>query len=194
MKGSQGTLTLTLPLQAFWEELAQFRETLNTHKSLVSCALVALMAHGGPQGQLLGADGEEVQPEVLVQELSCCQALHGHPKIFLLQACRGGKGPCFQPNPLPWHSSASPYSPTFPTQLLQGACMLAFPCPSPDPPGVRPINLSLYEFCQPCKPVQYLHGVWITQRFLSKSICPILLQGTGTLVWGQELSHGTGVG
>lgn len=61
MKGSQGLVqTLTLALQAFWEELAQFQEKLDTHKGPVSCALVALMAHGGPQGQLLGADGGEV--------------------------------------------------------------------------------------------------------------------------------------
>lgn len=57
----------------------------------MSCALVALMAHGGPQGQLLGADGKEVQPEALVRELSHCRALRGCPKIFLLQACRGGE-------------------------------------------------------------------------------------------------------
>lgn len=78
-------------LQAFQEELAQFREQLDTHRGPVSCALVALMAHGGPQGQLLGADGQEVQPEALVQELSRCRALRGCPKIFLLQACRGGE-------------------------------------------------------------------------------------------------------
>jgi hypothetical protein len=84
------------PFQAFQEELAQFRERLDTHRVPVSCALVALMAHGGPRGQLLGADGQEVQPEVLVQELSCCRVLKGHPKIFLLQACRGGKLPCRQ--------------------------------------------------------------------------------------------------
>lgn len=77
--------------QAFQEELAQFREQLDTHRDPVSCALVALMAHGGPQGQLLGADGQEVQPEALVQELNCCGALRGCPKIFLLQACRGGE-------------------------------------------------------------------------------------------------------
>lgn len=117
MEGSQGlaqTLTLPSPLQAFWEELAQFREKLDTHKGPVSCALVALMAHGGPQGQLLGADGQRVQPEMLVQELSCCRALQGRPKIFLLQACRGGKRPCLKPTHLPWHSSASPWLPTFP--------------------------------------------------------------------------------
>ena len=30
-----------------------------------------------------------MQPEALVQELSCCRALWGRPKIFLLQVCRG---------------------------------------------------------------------------------------------------------
>uniref|UniRef100_A0A8C6WB88 Caspase 16, apoptosis-related cysteine peptidase n=1 Tax=Nannospalax galili TaxID=1026970 RepID=A0A8C6WB88_NANGA len=62
------------------------------------------MAHGGPQGQLLGADGREVQAEALVQELSRCQALQGRPKIFLLQACRGGnRDPSVGPRALPWY-------------------------------------------------------------------------------------------
>ncbi|XP_066238861.1 putative caspase-16 isoform X3 [Saccopteryx leptura] len=70
----------------------------------MSCALVALMAHGGPQGQLLGADGKEVQPEALVQELSRCRALQGRPKIFLLQACRGGhRDAGVGPTALPWY-------------------------------------------------------------------------------------------
>ncbi|OBS82383.1 hypothetical protein A6R68_23621, partial [Neotoma lepida] len=128
--GFKVTLRTDPTAQAFWEELAQFREKLDTHQGPVSCALVALMAHGGPQGQLLGADGQEVQPEMLVQELSCCQALQSRPKIFLLQACRGGKRPCLKPNHLPWHSSASPWPPTFPIHLLQEACTLAFPCSS----------------------------------------------------------------
>ncbi|XP_065780252.1 uncharacterized protein [Muntiacus reevesi] len=75
--------------QAFQEEMAQFRKWLDAHRGPVSCALVALMAHGGPQGQLLGADGQEGHLEALVQELSYCGALQGRPKIFLLQACRG---------------------------------------------------------------------------------------------------------
>ncbi|XP_029805375.1 uncharacterized protein LOC115299969 [Suricata suricatta] len=84
------TLRADPTAQAFQEEVAQFRERLDAHRAPVSCALVALMAHGGPQGQLLGADRREVQPEALVQELSRCKALRGCPKIFLLQACRGG--------------------------------------------------------------------------------------------------------
>ncbi|XP_072607568.1 putative caspase-16 [Vulpes vulpes] len=75
--------------QAF-QEMVQFRECLDALSAPVSCALVALMAHGGSQGQLLGADGQEIQPEALVQELHRCRALWGCPKIFLLQACRGG--------------------------------------------------------------------------------------------------------
>ncbi|XP_058566677.1 caspase-14-like isoform X6 [Neofelis nebulosa] len=87
------TLRTDPTAQAFQEELAQFRECLDAHRAPVSCALVALMAHGGPQGQLLGADGREVRPEALVQELSRCRALCGCPKIFLLQVCRGGSSP-----------------------------------------------------------------------------------------------------
>ncbi|XP_059548869.1 caspase-14-like isoform X4 [Myotis daubentonii] len=89
--------------EAFREELAQFQARLDTRRSPVSCALVALMAHGGPQGQLLGADGKEVRPEALVQELSHCRALRGCPKIFLLQACRGGhRDAGMGPTALPW--------------------------------------------------------------------------------------------
>ncbi|XP_060220043.1 caspase-14-like isoform X2 [Meriones unguiculatus] len=102
--GFKVTLRTDPSAQAFWEELVQFREKLDTHKEPVSCALVALMAHGGPQGQLLGADGREVQPELLVGELSCCRALRGCPKIFLLQACRGeNRDPGVGPRALPWY-------------------------------------------------------------------------------------------
>ncbi|XP_036265772.1 caspase-2 isoform X1 [Pipistrellus kuhlii] len=101
--GFETTLRTDPTAQAFQGELAQFRERLDTRRSPVSCALVALMAHGGPQGQLLGADGREVQPEALVQELSRCRALRGRPKIFLLQACRGGhRDVGLGPTALPW--------------------------------------------------------------------------------------------
>ncbi|XP_049759477.1 caspase-14-like isoform X2 [Elephas maximus indicus] len=88
--GFKTTVRMDPTAQDFQEELAQFQEQLDTHRGPVSCALVALMAHGGQQGWLVGADGQEVQPEALVLELSRCRALQGHPKIFLLQACRGG--------------------------------------------------------------------------------------------------------
>uniref|UniRef100_A0A667ING1 Caspase family p20 domain-containing protein n=1 Tax=Lynx canadensis TaxID=61383 RepID=A0A667ING1_LYNCA len=110
------TLRTDPTAQAFQEELAQFRECLDAHRTPVSCALVALMAHGGPQGQLLGADGREVWPEALVQELSRCRALCGCPKIFLLQACRGGhRDAGVGPAGLPWFRRWLRASPTTPS-------------------------------------------------------------------------------
>nr|XP_017512178.2 caspase-14-like isoform X1 [Manis javanica] len=101
--GFETTLRTDPTAQAFLEELAQFRDRLDTHRGPVSCALVALMAHGGPQGQLLAVDGQAVWPEALVQELSGCRALRGCPKIFLLQACRGGhRDAGTGPTLLPW--------------------------------------------------------------------------------------------
>ncbi|XP_055097268.1 putative caspase-16 [Symphalangus syndactylus] len=74
------------------------------------------MAHGGPRGQLLGADGQEVQPEALMQELSRCQVLRGRPKIFLLQACRGGNRDAgVGPTALPWYWSWLRTSPSVPS-------------------------------------------------------------------------------
>ncbi|XP_006897552.1 PREDICTED: caspase-14 [Elephantulus edwardii] len=101
--GFKTTVRTDLTAQAFQEELAQFRGQLDTHRVPVSCALVALMAHGGPKGQLFGADGQEVQPKALVLELSRCWALQGCPKIFLLQACRGGhRDSGMRPTALSW--------------------------------------------------------------------------------------------
>ncbi|KAL1780225.1 caspase-14-like isoform X1 [Sigmodon hispidus] len=115
--GFKVTLRTDPTAQEFWEELVQFKEKLDTHKGPVSCVLVALMAHGGPQGQLLGADGREVQPEMLMQELGCSQALHGRPKIFLLQACRGGnRDPGVGPRALPWYRRWLRVPPAIPTQ------------------------------------------------------------------------------
>ncbi|KAK2097412.1 hypothetical protein P7K49_022863 [Saguinus oedipus] len=102
--GFETTVRTDPTAQAFQEELAQFREQLDTCRGPVSCALVALMAHGGPRGQLLGADGQEVQHQALMQELSHCRVLRGHPKIFLLQACRGGNRDAgVGPTALPWY-------------------------------------------------------------------------------------------
>ncbi|XP_064218437.1 caspase-14-like isoform X4 [Aotus nancymaae] len=102
--GFETTVRTDPTAQAFQEELAQFREQLDTCRGPVSCALVALMAHGGPRGQLLGSDGQEVHPQALMQELSRCRVLRGHPKIFLLQACRGGNRDAgVGPTALPWY-------------------------------------------------------------------------------------------
>uniref|UniRef100_A0A8C4LBV2 Caspase family p20 domain-containing protein n=1 Tax=Equus asinus asinus TaxID=83772 RepID=A0A8C4LBV2_EQUAS len=128
--GFETTLTTDPTAQAFQEELAQFREWLDAHRGPVSCALVALMAHGGPQGQLLGADGQEVQPEALVRELSCCRALRGRPKIFLLQACRGGESSRSLPHSLPAPRGPVCLTPTSTTNRPLGNWKAAGRCPS----------------------------------------------------------------
>ncbi|XP_044540075.1 putative caspase-16, partial [Gracilinanus agilis] len=90
----------------FRKELAQFLELLDAHRTNVSCALVALMAHGEPQGRLLGADGQMVEVEEMVSELSTCQVLQGKAKVVLLQGCRGGdRDPGMRPRALPWLGS-----------------------------------------------------------------------------------------
>ncbi|XP_052615181.1 caspase-14-like [Peromyscus californicus insignis] len=134
--GFKVTLRTDPTAQAFWEELAQFQEKLDTHKGPVSCALVALMAHGGPQGQLLGADGREVHPEMLVQELSFCRALQGRPKIFLLQACRGGnRDPGVRPRALPWYRRWLRAPPALPTQADVLQIHVDAPGSPPSTPG-----------------------------------------------------------
>ncbi|XP_038609296.1 putative caspase-16 [Tachyglossus aculeatus] len=77
--------------QDFRDEMAQFRAKLDGRGAPVSCALVTFMAHGGRGGRLLGADGQEVEPEDLIAELLPCRALSGGVKLFLLQSCRGGQ-------------------------------------------------------------------------------------------------------
>nr|XP_045017231.1 uncharacterized protein LOC101612529 [Jaculus jaculus] len=115
--GFKVTLRTDPTAQEFCEELVHFQKRLDTHRGPVSCVLVALMAHGGPRGQLLGADGGEVQPEMLMQELSCCRALRGRPKIFLLQACRGGnRDPGVGPRALPWYRRWLGAPPAIPTR------------------------------------------------------------------------------
>lgn len=81
---------------------------------------MALMAHGGPRGQLLGADEQEVQPEALVQELCCCPTLRSCPKIILVQACRGGE----------WHSAFCWSPPALVScQLCCWEILTTCPCP-----------------------------------------------------------------
>ncbi|XP_045398073.1 caspase-14-like [Lemur catta] len=114
--GFETTLRTDPTAQAFQEELAQFRERLDTRSGPVSCVLVALMAHGGPRGQLMGADWQEVHPEALQRELSHCRALRGCPKIFLLQACRGGNRDAgVRPTALPWYWRWLQAPPTIPS-------------------------------------------------------------------------------
>jgi len=73
----------------------QLRRTFNEvaaidHKKF-DCLLVAILTHG-IKGKLYGTDGELIPVEDLTKLFNGyrCPSLIGKPKIFLLQACRGG--------------------------------------------------------------------------------------------------------
>ncbi|ELV13693.1 Caspase-14 [Tupaia chinensis] len=77
--------------QQFQEELEKFQETIDSRKDPVSCAFVVLMAHG-EEGVLEGEDGKFVKLDNLFEALNNknCQALRAKPKVYIVQACRGG--------------------------------------------------------------------------------------------------------
>lgn len=64
---------------------------MDAREDLVSCAFVVLMAHG-VEGRLKGEDEQMVELESLFQVLNNknCQALKARPKVYIVQACRGG--------------------------------------------------------------------------------------------------------
>ncbi|XP_005083492.1 caspase-14 [Mesocricetus auratus] len=76
--------------QQFLDELDTFQQIIENRKEPVSCAFVALMAHG-EEGLLEGEDGNMVRLEDLFEVLNNknCKALRGKPKVYIIQACRG---------------------------------------------------------------------------------------------------------
>ena len=73
----------------------QIRRTFNELASIdhkkFDCLLIAVLTHG-IKGKLYGTDGELIPVEDLTKLFNGyrCPSLIGKPKIFLLQACRGG--------------------------------------------------------------------------------------------------------
>ena len=80
-----------LSLQQFQEELEKFQQAIDAREDFVSCAFVVLMAHG-LEGRLKGKDERMVELEDLFQALNNknCRALRAKPKVYIVQACRGG--------------------------------------------------------------------------------------------------------
>ena len=72
--------------------LTSFRDGLNEIKDEVSCCLVTLMSHG-ENGFIKMKDDDKVSLEFIFDMFNNknCPALHEKPKIFIIQACRGGK-------------------------------------------------------------------------------------------------------
>lgn len=71
--------------------MEKFQQVIDARKDFVSCAFVVLMAHG-LEGHLKGEDEQMVELENLFQVLNNknCPALRAKPKVYIVQACRGG--------------------------------------------------------------------------------------------------------
>ena len=68
------------------------RFSLKSEHKTCHSAIVVVLTHG-MFGQLCGSDGRLIPIEELISFLnaSCCPALKNKPKLFIIQACRGGK-------------------------------------------------------------------------------------------------------
>lgn len=64
---------------------------MDARDDFISCAFVVLMAHG-LEGRLEGEDEKMVELENLFEVLNNknCRALRAKPKVYIVQACRGG--------------------------------------------------------------------------------------------------------
>ena len=72
--------------------MEKFQQAIDARKDFVSCAFVVLMAHG-QEGHLKGMDEQMVKLVNLFEVLNNknCQALRAKPKVYIVQACRGGE-------------------------------------------------------------------------------------------------------
>uniref|UniRef100_A0A674JEU0 Caspase family p20 domain-containing protein n=1 Tax=Terrapene triunguis TaxID=2587831 RepID=A0A674JEU0_9SAUR len=74
------------------KSLEEFRDQINQSEDEISCCLITLMSHGRSHGLIQGKDGDTVDLDdifALFNNIQCPK-LQEKPKIFIIQACRGG--------------------------------------------------------------------------------------------------------
>lgn len=59
--------------------------------AMADCTVVCILSHG-EEGYIFGADGRKFELDAIFQlfDNTCCPDLRGKPKLFIIQACRGG--------------------------------------------------------------------------------------------------------
>ena len=64
---------------------------MDKHRAVDSC-VVAILSHG-LDGEIYGTDGDLVPLDLLIHYFNGdnCENLQTKPKVFIIQACRGGK-------------------------------------------------------------------------------------------------------
>ncbi|KYO43298.1 caspase-14 [Alligator mississippiensis] len=73
-------------------KLEKFRDEINQSAEVISCCLITLMSHGTRNGYISGKDEVKVNLKDIFPLFNNanCPKLQGKPKIFIIQACRGG--------------------------------------------------------------------------------------------------------
>ena len=82
--------SLNVLFQEIAIKLQEFSE-LADHKHADAC-VVCILSHG-EEGYIFGTDGRKILLDSILSlfDNSHCKNLIGKPKIFIVQACRGGK-------------------------------------------------------------------------------------------------------
>ena len=81
--------TLFKSLQEMCLKLQQFSQHPGHQEA--ECVVVCILSHG-EEGYIFGADGKKFELDAIFElfDNTSCRSLLGKPKIFIIQACRGG--------------------------------------------------------------------------------------------------------